>query len=94
MSAFGEWLLSILREILQFVIDIPLAIAGWLWAALLNLLSTTGIVGNLKSATALFQQIDPTVWFFLDIAQIPYGITAMLTAYSVRFIIRRLPFIG
>ena len=44
MSAFGNWLLSILQDILQFIADIPVAIADWLYQALLDLISTSLIV--------------------------------------------------
>ncbi|WP_145193630.1 hypothetical protein [Pseudomonas sp. URMO17WK12:I11] len=94
MTAFAEWLLGIIQDILQFFADLPIAIAGWLWEALLFLLSSDYIVAIIEHGGLLFSQIDPSVWYFMNIFQIPFGITAILAAYVLRFSIRRLPFIG
>ncbi|UZM15479.1 DUF2523 domain-containing protein [Pseudomonas kielensis] len=94
MTAFGDWLLSILQEIIQFLIDIPVAIADWLYQALLDLISSSFIVGLISSAGELFSAIDPSVWYFLNIFQIPFGISVVMSAYLLRFLVRRIPFIG
>jgi hypothetical protein len=36
----------------------------------------------------------PGVWYFLDIFKIGFGVSACLTAFVTRFIIRRIPVIG
>ncbi|WP_307941535.1 DUF2523 family protein [Pseudomonas mosselii] len=94
MSGFGEWLLSILQQIIQFLADIVIAVADWLWQAMLSLISSSSIVGLIEVAGGLFESIDPSVWYFMSIFQIPYGITVVLSAYVLRFLIRRIPFIG
>lgn len=94
MSAFGEWLLSIFQEILQFIIDVPITIAEWLWQALLDLISSSFIVGIFTSAGELFTNISPSVWYFMNLMQIPFGITVITSAYLLRFLVRRIPFIG
>ena len=94
MTGFGDWLLSILQELMQFVVDAFIAIADWLYQALLDLISTSFIVGLITSAGELFTVIDPSVWYFMGIMQIPYGITVVTSAYLLRFLVRRIPFIG
>lgn len=94
MTGFGDWLLSILQEILQFFVDAVVAIADWLYQALLDLISTSFIVGLITSAGELFTAIDPSVWYFMNIFQIPFGITVITSAYLLRFLVRRIPFIG
>lgn len=94
MTGFGDWLLSILQEILQFFVDAVVAIADWLYQALLDLISTSFIVGLITSAGELFTAIDPSVWYFMNIFQIPFGITVISSAYLLRFLVRRIPFIG
>lgn len=94
MSSFGEWLLSILQQILQFFADIVIAVADWLWQAVLSLISSNTIIGVIEVAGGLFESIDPSVWYFMSMFQIPYGITVVLGAYVLRFLIRRIPFIG
>lgn len=94
MTAFSEWLLSILKEGMQFFIDLFLNIAGWLWEALLELMSTGVIVGVIQTGDQIFTQIPSSVWFFMNACQVPMGIVSILTAYTLRFFIRRIPFIG
>ncbi|SDU51500.1 DUF2523 family protein [Pseudomonas yamanorum] len=94
MTAFGDWLLSIFQEIIQFIINIPVAIADWLYQALLDLISASFIVGLITSAGELFGGIDSSVWYFLSIFQIPFGISVVMSAYLLRFLVRRIPFIG
>lgn len=48
--------------------------------------------GDLLSS--LLSSLDPGVWWFLDLLKIDYGISAMLSSFVVRFIIRRIPVIG
>lgn len=94
MTGFGDWLLSILQEILQFFVNAVVAIADWLYQALLDLISTSFIVGLISSAGELFTAIDPSVWYFMNIFEIPFGITVISSAYFLRFLVRRIPFIG
>lgn len=94
MSAFGDWLLSILREILQFFVDLVIQVADWLWQSLLELISSSFIMGLLTSAGELFTNISPSVWYFMNLMQLPFGITVVSSAYLLRFLVRRIPFIG
>lgn len=94
MTGFSDWLLSILQDILQFFVDAVVAVADWLYQALLDLISTSFIVGLITSAGELFAAIDPSVWYFMNIFQIPFGITVITSAYLLRFLVRRIPFIG
>lgn len=94
MTSFGEWLLSILQDVLQFFVDAVVAVADWLYQALLDLISTSFIVGLITNAGELFASIDPSVWYFMGIFQVPFGITVISSAYLLRFLVRRIPFIG
>lgn len=49
--------------------------------------------GASSLASSFAQQASGT-WYFLDIFKIPFGISACLSAYVLRFSIRRLPVIG
>ncbi|WP_115148461.1 DUF2523 family protein [Pseudomonas jessenii] len=94
MSAFAKWLLSILEQILDFIVEVPLAIAGWLWDAVLSLIGSSFIIGLIDNAGQIFSQISPSVWYFMAIMKIPFGITVVTSAYVLRFLVRRIPFIG
>ena len=62
---------------------------------------TTGFVSYLApllpNATNLNQAVSvipPQLWYFLDIFQFSTGLSAVVSAYALRFIIRRIPVIG
>ncbi|UMO89587.1 DUF2523 domain-containing protein [Pectobacterium sp. PL64] len=42
----------------------------------------------------LFGQLPDSVWYFLNLFQVPTGIAMMVSAIIARFIIRRIPLIG
>lgn len=44
--------------------------------------------------TSAFAAQAPGVWYILDIFKISFGISACLSAFVTRFIIRRIPVIG
>jgi hypothetical protein len=46
------------------------------------------------SLTAAFSAQAPGVWYFLDLFKIGFGVSACLSAFVTRFVIRRLPVIG
>lgn len=46
------------------------------------------------SLAPAFNAIPASVWFFLDMFKVGFGLQAMATAYGTRFIIRRLPVVG
>ena len=48
-------------------------------------------MAGLNSFTFTF---PPSIWYFIDLVKIEFGITTMLTALVARFILRRIPFIG
>ena len=47
-----------------------------------------------SNLTNAFTQQSSGIWYFLDLFKIPFGISACLSAYVLRFSIRRLPVIG
>ncbi|MBA0158979.1 MULTISPECIES: DUF2523 family protein [Pectobacterium] len=42
----------------------------------------------------LFGQLPDSAWYFLNLFQVPTGISLMVSAIIARFIIRRIPLIG
>jgi hypothetical protein len=49
--------------------------------------------GASKISSAFAAQA-PGVWYFLDLFKIGFGVSAVLSAYVTRFVIRRIPVIG
>lgn len=52
------------------------------------------LLPNASSINGTLSGITVGTWFFLDAFQLPMGISALVSAYSTRFIIRRMPVIG
>jgi hypothetical protein len=72
------------------------AFGSWLWelvlsgsAALLEVVPVPDFLLNLSPVN-----IPSGVMFFGDMFNIEYGITILITAYTARFIVRRIPVIG
>ena len=63
----------------------------------------TGFVAVMASAllpsgdaglTSAFSGLSSGVWYFLDLFQVPVGVSLVLSASISRFVIRRIPVIG
>ena len=84
------WLLR--TVVLQFIImGICVVLVTQLMPVVLNYISTFVSPGGL---TAVFSNIDPGVWYWLDFFALDYGLPLIISAYCARFLIRRIPFIG
>jgi len=58
--------------------------SGVLLTLLPSASSLNGVLGNVSSG----------VWYFADAFAITYGLPAVVSAYTTRFIIRRIPFLN
>lgn len=94
LSEFAHWLLGIISSVIQFLIDLPFQILEWLWNAFLKLLNLLPISSYFTESAGMFTNIPSSVWYFLDMFQIKFGITTILGAYLIRFLIRRIPGFG
>lgn len=47
-----------------------------------------------STLTNAFSAQAPGVWYFLDLFKVSFGVSACLSAFVTRFIIRRIPVIG
>lgn len=52
------------------------------------------LLPNASSINGALSGITAGTWFFLDAFHLPMGISALVSAYATRFIIRRMPVIG
>lgn len=89
LSAGWSVLAWIFRTVLiKFVVLVALFyLVQELSTVLLSLLPQIGIGDS-------FTVISPGVWFFLDFFQIQIGVSMMISAFTTRFLIRRIPVIG
>ena len=89
-SAVGLLLSFLARSVLvKFVTFFALFFVVVAFVAVLAPLlpTSSGLSGALGNLSA-------SVWYFLDLFQVPYGISATISAFVLRFIIRRIPVIG
>ena len=93
-SDFAAWLRDVISDVAQFFIDMFLNLLDWIWSAFIGLLDTLPISSMVEQASGLFSAIPSSVWYFMNIFQIPLGITFVLSGYLIRFLIRRLPVVG
>lgn len=87
LSKFGQWLL-----------DALLWIPRKLWAELLDvfakIIEAMPVPDFVAHAQNLFNGIPGSVIYFANFFAIGEGLTMVLGAYLLRFILRRIPFIG
>lgn len=84
---FGNWLLNVL-------LYVPRKLWDWLLQGVLAVLDAIPVPDWFSNAGNFMSGIDSYVWFFAHVAQVPAGIAIMLSAYTIRFLIRRIPLVG
>ena len=80
---FTNWIMEFVKWVFQNILDAL--------AAIIEAIPVPDFVSN---ASNLFSQIPGEVAYFLHFFAIPQGITMILSAYALRFVLRRIPFIG
>lgn len=92
----GE-LINFIGQILEWTLD------AVVWAALtlyeMLLIGLAAVVNAIPVPSWLagadpFASLDPGVAFFAQAFEIPAGVGIILSAYGIRFLVRRLPVIG
>lgn len=87
LSDFATWLK-----------DVLLWVPRKLWAELLEALAAViqaiPVPDFFQTAKSAFTSIPPSVLFFAAKFAVPEGLTMILAAYALRFVLRRIPLIG
>lgn len=94
LSALASWFKSIFEQLATWLIDVIFMIFGWLWDALMFLLDSLGLPEQIRTSATAFDAIPDSVWYFMNIFQIQFGLGLIIVAYLIRFMIRRIPVIG
>jgi len=91
-------LLSVFNSSLKFVfrtLIIKFVLFFGLYFAVHELVSVMMTwLPNGSDLPQLFSQLPDSVWYFMNLFLVPYGIMLLLSAHFTRFIIRRIPLIG
>ena len=67
---------------------------SWLLEALFYVLSLLPLPDWFTNPGDIAAMVPADLWYFIHLFKIPYGISVAVSALVIRFIIRRLPFIG
>jgi hypothetical protein len=93
-----DFLIQFLKQLFAWLINFIEWAAEWLWSALLGafitVLNAIPVPSWLSSAPTVVGSIPGSVAFFLQAFEIPTGLAIIFGAYTIRFIIRRIPLIG
>lgn len=87
LSSFADWLADALLFIPRKLFEQIMAACG----AAIELIPVPSWAENVAN---LFAAIPPGVAYFAAFMELPTGIGIVLSAYGIRFLIRRLPVIG
>lgn len=84
---FKDWL----RDLLLWV---PKKIWEWVLDGVAAVLEAIPVPSWLSSAGSVFDAIPDGVLYFAQALQLPAGLSMVISAYVIRFLIRRIPIIG
>lgn len=105
LAAFSKWLRDLLSGIWQWVVDLVQAlvnwiealvlwVVGWLLEVVAAILSAIPVPSWASGASASLGGISGAVGYWAEPFNIGAGVAIILSAYGIRFLIRRIPFIG
>ncbi|EKF7120721.1 DUF2523 domain-containing protein [Escherichia coli] len=90
VSAFNSVLSYLLRTVV-----IKFAVFSALFLVVKELMGAiTDLLPKSSNLQSLFDALPDAAWYFLNLFQVPFGISLVVSALFTRFIIRRLPVIG
>ena len=85
LACYLSWLIEDIKLIFLYVLDSILSGV----ASLIEAIPVPSFLQNVGSVS-----IPPTVLYFADPLELSYGTSVVVSAYTLRFVIRRLPVIG
>lgn len=93
-----DWLWDAIKNFASWLLDVLLWVPLKLWELFLDifasLLESIPVPDFVTNAGLYMGSIPPTVWYFASIVRFDYGLSVVLGASIIRFVIRRLPVIG
>lgn len=89
-----EWVNNALQWISDFFSNLPLIIWQKILEGLAAIIQAIPVPDFFNKAVNAFSSLPPQVVFAFDVMQFDVGLPMILTAYGLRFLIRRIPIIG
>lgn len=94
ISAFFKWWQDAFDYLWELLTDFPAYVFSQLCESLVAFVNSLPVPSFVHDAAAAFQGIPSSVLFFLDALAVGPGLSMILLAYVLRFLIRRIPVIG
>lgn len=94
MTYLIQYIQTILTWLLGFVDWILIEVFHVLCTAVLAVISAIPVPSFFSGAAGLMAALPAGVVFFAQAAQISNGLAILMSAIGLRFLIRRLPFVG
>lgn len=96
ITYLADWIVGLVKWIFGFIETIVAKILESILTFVGEMLNSAlaPLAGWVADAAGAFGGVAASVQFFIAPFQIGYGVAAVLGAYGVRFLIRRIPFIG
>lgn len=89
-----KWLEDVLAWLKDLLLYIPLKVWQGMLDSLAGLLEAIPVPSFMSNLGSLFASIDPGIAFFVNGLHLATGATMILSAYVIRFLIRRIPVVG
>jgi len=94
MSFLIQWLVEALQWCFNMLLALPLHLWVLLLGGLQAAVNAIPVPSFFASASNYVAAIPPSVAYFAAGFQIPYGLGVVISAWVLRWILRRIPFIG
>lgn len=98
LDALKTWLADRYEQAQQWFYDFVLWIPRKLWSEFLEqmaeIVESLGVPDFLNDAIILFASWGPDAAFWFDLLQFNWGISSVMTAFSMRYAWSKIPFIG
>lgn len=85
---------ELLNKLKELLLWFPKKVLEWVLDALVSLIEKIPVPQFFSKASNAFSSIPGDVLFYLEPFEVGYGLSVMIAAYIIRFIIRRIPLIG
>lgn len=94
IKSFFKWMNDAFDAFIDFLLNLPEWIFSKLAAGIVSFFEAIPAPDFFTTAAQAFSSVPSSVIYFAEAFQIGTGISMVLGAYLLRFILRRLPFIG
>lgn len=89
-----QWLQDAFDSVIDFIETLPQWIFSQIAEGIVAFFNALPVPDFFRQAGSAMQSIPPEVLFFANMFRLDFGVTTVLLALTIRFVIRRLPIIG